>query len=126
MFSLRRPIFVFLFIAFLVGLWLSRRVPFQNVAAPVSPIAAHETPPVDTGPPPPMGISNDRLPAAVVAKISRWSPEPSVAVSEGSAASMESIATVSTKPGDLTTPPPSPFPEPKKVLTPEELEKGQW
>ena len=82
--------------------------------------------PTDVGPPPPMGISNDRLPAAVEAKISHWSPEPSVAVSTGSAASVESIAPASAKPGDASTPPPSPFPEPKKVLTPEEIEKGRW
>lgn len=59
------------------------------------------------------------LPPEIAAKVSQWSTSPS----KLEVAAVPGGATSSTVPADKLA---SPFPEPKKVLTPEEIESGSW
>ena len=126
MLRLRLRIVIVLIIAALVVLWARNRSAHGSPTVASRPAPVGQPIPASPGPPSPMAMANDRMPAAVEAKISRWSSAPSlVAVTE-----LTTNSGQATKPpipsADHMAPPPNPFPEPKKVLTPEEVESGKW
>jgi hypothetical protein len=65
-----------------------------------------------------------RLPPEIARKVSRWSLESSVTADKGLTQRAKGVAAEMT--GNAAPSTSSPFPEPKKVLTPEELEAGSW
>lgn len=64
------------------------------------------------------------LPPEVAAQVSRWSPQ---ATEYGTARRNRASNSGNGNPKKSNqTQPPSPFPEPKKVLAPEEIQSGKW